>query len=343
MTGLSSKTALSFAAILVIISCWEGIRAEMTEKTVHLPKTMGVWTRPDSARIIDSSNIFDYMNGAGELYLAYRFDHLEVYEYTTVNQQDGILAEVYVMKTSNDAFGLLSMDWGGEPVAIHSLPSIQANPTIAPPTRALYGGGLLRIWADTIYARVMAYRETSESKAAVLSLGQKIAADRKISAEPKLLNILAPAIDSDWKLRKDRIGYFRSHLVLNSLYYLSHQNILNLDHSAEAVTAVYENISDAGISKSVQLLFVSYASPQKAQKALADFHNAYLHEHQKWVDPGVTEKYTNVFKIEDGWLGYTLNGAYLGFVFECPNRESAQMIINYISRYAVKRESGHGK
>jgi hypothetical protein len=88
---------------------------------------------------------------------------------------------------------------------------------------------------------------------------------------------------------------------------------------------------------------VSYASPQKAQKALADFHNAYLHEHQKWVDPGVTEKYTNVFKIEDGWLGYTLNGAYLGFVFECPNRESAQMIINYISRYAVKRESGHGK
>ena len=231
MTGLSSKTALCFAAIIIIVSLSEGIRAEMTEKTVNLPKTIGVWTRPDSARIINSSNIFDYMNGAGELYLAYGFDHLEVYEYTTADQQDGILVEVYVMKTSNDAFGLLSMDWGGEPVAIQSLPSFQANPTVAPPTRALYGGGLLRIWADTIYARVMAYRETSESKEAVLSLSRKIAADRKLSAEPELLNIFAQAIHPDWKLRKDRIGYFRSHLVLNSLYYISHKNILNLDHS----------------------------------------------------------------------------------------------------------------
>ena len=129
------------------------------------------------------------------------------------------------------------------------LPPSQANPTVAPPARALYGGGLLRIWADTIYARVMAYRETPESKEAVLSLGRTIAANRKMPAEPELLNILPQAVDSDWKLRKDRIGYFRSHLVLNSLYYLSHQNILNLDHSTEAVTAPYENISDAENAK----------------------------------------------------------------------------------------------
>jgi len=315
----------------------------MTEKTVKLPKTIGVWTRSDSARIVDSSNIFDYMNGAGELYLAYGFDHLEVYEYTTADQQDGILVEVYFMKTANDAFGLLSMDWGGESVAIHALPSFQTSPSVAPPTRALYGGGLLRLWADTIYARVMAYRETSESKKAVLSLGQKIAADRKISAEPELLNILAHSMDSGWKLRKDRIGFFRSHLVLNSLYYLSHQNILNLDHSTEAVTAAYENISDAGTARSVQLLFVKYATPKKAQKALNVFHNAYLHEHQKGIDPGVTEKNSNFFKIEDGWLGYTINGAYLGFVFECPNRESAQMIINHISRNTEKKENERGK
>jgi hypothetical protein len=337
MTGLPSKTALIFAAIIIMVSLSGGIRAEMTEKTVNLPKTIGVWTRPDRARIVDSSNIFDYMNGAGEIYLAYGFDHLEVYEYAAAGQQGGILVEVYVMKTSNDAFGLLSMDWGGEPVAIHALPSSQDNRTVAPPTRALYGGGLLRMRADTIYARVMAYRETSESKEAVLSIGEHIAADRKISAEPQLLNIFAPAIHPDWKLRRDRIGYLRSHLILNSLYYLSHQNILNLDQSTEAVTARLENISNSGTAKSVQVLFVKYATPKKAQKALDDFHNAYLQEHQKGVDPGITEKYTNFFKIEDGWLGYTLNGAYLGLVFECPNRESAQMIMNYISRNTEKQ------
>jgi hypothetical protein len=277
------------------------------------------------------------------LYLSYDFDHLEVYEYTASDQQDGILVEVYVMNTSDDAFGLLSMDWGGEPVAIRDSTSGSVGPTVAPPTRALYGGGLLRIWADTLYARVMAHRETPEAKEAVLSLGRKIAEDRKMVAEPELLNMLPRTVNSDWKLRRDRIGYFRSHLVLNSLYYLSHRNILNLDHSTEAVNAAYQTILNAGVSKSVQLLFVKYASPKKAQKALDDFCNAYLHEHQKGIDPRATENHTNFFDIEDGWLGYALNGAYLGVVFECPNRESAQMILNLISRNALNKENGHGK
>ena len=342
MTSLSAKTAL-FLAFFITLVLLGGIRAEMLEKIVNLPKSIGVWTRPDSARIIDSSNIFQYMNGAGELYLSYNFDQLQVYEYTTTNQQDSILVEVYVMNTSNDAFGLFSIDWGGEPIEIHSSPSMRSNPTVAPPARALYGGGLLRLWADTIYARVMVYPDTPESKGAVLSLGRKIAAGRKMPAEPELLKFLPKTIGSNWKLRKDRIGYFRSHLVLNSLYYLSHQNILNLDHSTEAVTAPYENISNTGSAKSVQLLFIEYASAKKAKKGLDQFHRAYLHEHQLGRDPSVIENHMNFFNIEDGWLGYSLNGTYLSVVFECPNRASAQTIINHISRNAVCKEKDDGK
>ena len=342
MTKFYLKTVSYFVAIMIIPLSLKGISAEMTEKTVNLPKSMGVWTRSDSARIIDSSNIFQYMNGGGELYLAYGFDHLEVYEYTA-DQQDTILVEVYVMNTSDDAFGLLSLDWGGEPVTFQSTASVPFKPTVSPPARALYGGGLLRLWADTIYARVMAFRETVESKEAVLSLGQTIAANRKMPGEPELLKVLPKAMGSDWKLRKDRIGYFRSHLVLNSLYYLSHQNILNLDHSTEAVTAPYENISNAGISKRVQVLFVKYATPERARKALDNFHNAYLHEHRKGFDPGVAKKHMNSFNIEDGWLGYSLDGMCVAIVFECPNRESAQMIIKQISCSTINRENNHGK
>lgn len=314
----------------------------MTEERVNLPKTIDIWTRTDSARIIDSSNIFDYMNGAGELYLAYGFDHLEVYEYKAEGQAN-ILVEVYVMHTSDDAFGLLSLDWGGEPVPIHSTPPIQSESSVSPPDRALYGAGLLRIWSDALYARVMAHRETAESKKAVLSLGQAITANKKTPAEPDLLKILPNFMGPDWKLRKDRIGYFRSHLVLNTLYYLSHQNILQLDHSTEAVIAPYENRSEDGPPKQVQVLFVKYAYPGRAEKALAEFHDAYLPEHQKGFEPGVTNKQTNVFKIEDGWLGYAMDGAFLAIVFECPNRESAQLIIKHISDYAISRENNHGK
>jgi hypothetical protein len=301
----------------------------MTNKTVNLPKTIGAWTRTDSARIINSSNIFDYMNGAGELYLAYGFDHLEVYEFTS-DQQENILVEVYVMKTSDDAFGLLSQDWGGEPVTLQSTSSLQSNPTVAPPQRALYGMGLLRIWADTIYARVMAYHESAASRDAVLSLGKTISANRKIPGEPELLKVLPNAIASDWKLRKDRIGFFRSHLVLNSLYYLSHDNILNLDHSTEAVTAPYEKTSSDGTSARVQILFVKYANPERARKALDEFHSAYLEDHPKEFNQGNAKKQMNSFKIEDGWVGYALDGTGLSIVFECPNRDTAELIIKHI-------------
>jgi hypothetical protein len=329
MTGFSSKTLFYFFAIMIFGLSYKGTSAEMTKKTVNLPKTIGAWTRSGSARIIDSSNIFDYMNGAGELYLAYGFDHLEVYEYTA-DQQENILVEVYVMNTSDDAFGLLSQDWSGDPVTLQSTPALKSKPTVAPPNRALYGMGLLRLWADTIYARVMAYHESAASKEAVLALGKTISANRKVPGQPELLNILPDVIDSDWKLRKDRIGYFRSHLVLNSLYYLSHDNILNLDHSTEAVTAPYEKTSSDGTSRRVQVLFVKYATPERARKALTEFHSAYLDDHPEGFNPGKYKKQMNFVKIEDGWVGYALDGTALAYVFECPNRDTAEVIIKHI-------------
>src|SRR3974377_2078209 len=77
-----------------------------------LPRKVGVWTRSDKPRIITSRSIFDYMDGAGELYIGYRFRLLDVYDYSSADQDD-ILVEIYWMETSDDAFGLLSNDWGG--------------------------------------------------------------------------------------------------------------------------------------------------------------------------------------------------------------------------------------
>ena len=66
----------------------------MNTGTLDLPKTIGVWNRPDSPRLISSKNIFKYMNGAGELYLGYRFRHLEVFDYMSADQGN-ILVELY--------------------------------------------------------------------------------------------------------------------------------------------------------------------------------------------------------------------------------------------------------
>lgn len=100
-----------------------GAAGKMNVEQLNLPKTIGVWNRPDSPQAITSQNIFKYMNGAGELYLGYRFRYLEVFDYTSAHQ-DNILVELYFMETSDDAFGLLSLDWGGEPVSFSKSPEI---------------------------------------------------------------------------------------------------------------------------------------------------------------------------------------------------------------------------
>ena len=188
------KKALSILICFYLIYIFLiGAIVELEANEINLPKTIGDWTRPDFAQTIDSSSIFQYMNGAGELYISYGFNHLEVYEYTA-DDQKSILVELYYMKTSDDAFGLLSLDWGGEPVTFTHSPVKKASSTIAPPGSALYGKGLLRIWSDNVYARVMAEHETLDSREAVLSLGRVIVANHKNPPQPKLLNILPQTI-----------------------------------------------------------------------------------------------------------------------------------------------------
>lgn len=291
-----------------------------------LPKTVGVWTRPESPTLINSENIFEYMNGAGELYVGYRFQHLEVFDYLSKDQHN-ILVELYYMETPDDAFGLLSLDWGGESISFgKSSQNDNAQPYGSAPL-ALYGAGLLRIWSDNLYARVMAYRETPASKQAIFTLGKAICNNRQRALQPDLVNDIFPRIGSDWQIRYDRLSFFRSNLVLNSIYYLSGENILDIDLSTEALIATYENLKESEKPKRSQFLMVKYLNTERARVALNRFHGAYLPEFEMNTKTGSFHSEPSFYKLEDGWLGYRLLGKYLIIVFEGPDKESARKII----------------
>ncbi len=308
---------------------------KMQQSKPTLPKTIGLWTRPDSPQLITAKNIFNYMDGAGELYIGYRFERLEAYEYEAQNQNN-ILVEIYFMKTSDDAFGLLSLDWGGEsvelagaPVDSNKLLLAKATPESSSWPRALYGEGLLRLWSDTIFARIMASQETQESKEAVLALGRSVVKERGNPFLPKLLKKLPDSFPADWVLGKNRTSYFRSHLVLNSIYYLGQENMLNLDLNSEAVSSPYERKNSKGKQR-IHFLLVKYPDNRHAQQALAHFHKVYLPEHPVFHQSGSSGEISNIFLIEDGWLGYKIKDNTIAFIFECPDQETARTIINQI-------------
>jgi hypothetical protein len=270
--------------------------------------------------------------------MGYRFRHLEVFDYTS-DSQENILVELYFMETPNDAFGLLSLDWGGEPVSFSDSSANISNPSLAAAARALYGAGLLRVWSDNVYARVMAYRETPASKQAVLALGQAIAANQKNAPPPDLVNTLLPQVGADWKLRNDRLSFFRSYLVLNSIYYLSEKNILDLDLSTEAIMAPYENTSNSTDGKRSQFLLVKYENRKRARKALNHFHDVYLPEYKKEFEADSANKSPSLFKLEDGWMAYKLIGKYIAIVFEGPDQESARQILQKNESNLLKKEN----
>ena len=331
------KKAFSVLIITMMMTISGGASGKMNAGKLNLPKAVGVWNRPDAPRMINASNIFKYMNGAGELYLAYRFRHVEVFNYTSADQ-DNILVELYFMEGSDDAFGLLSLDWGGEPFSISGFPAVTSDKHFTSPTRALYGGGLMRLWSENIYARILAERETPASKEAVFALGKAIA--KNTTNPPELVKMLPLEIGAAWKLRTDRLSFFRSHLVLNSIYYVSHENILDLDLTAEAVIAPYERISDSGGPKRSQFLLAQYENPERARRALNRFHDAYLPEFKKGITADTAADSPSLYKLEDGWLAYKLLGKYIAIVFECPDQESARAILQKNESSLLKKGGG---
>jgi hypothetical protein len=196
------------------------------------------------------------------------------------------------------------------------------------------------MWSDGIYARIMAERETPASKEAVLALGKAIAAGTQYPPEPALVKLLPLAIDVVWKLRVDRLSFFRSPLVLNSIYYLSHENILDLDLSAEAVSAPYEFIPGSGDPKRSQFLLVQYENPERARQALNRFHDAYLPSDKKEITAETAADSPSLFKLEDGWLAYKLIGKHIAIVFESPDPESARAILQKNESNLLKKGGG---
>jgi hypothetical protein len=161
---MGKKVALAVGITMIILSGM-GIK-DMRAKEHRLGKWLELlpvqidgWSASDRDQTYTRDTIFDYMNGAGEIYLAYDFEKLFVREYTRPSAPP-IIAEIYEMDSSEDAYGVFTNDTDGKPVKMGQ--------------GGIYAQGLLRFWKGPIFVRLMAERETDETRAAIMSLGREI-------------------------------------------------------------------------------------------------------------------------------------------------------------------------
>jgi hypothetical protein len=270
--------------------------ARADENMLQLPQQVLGWKTDGQDKVFTRQTIFDYMDGGGEIYLAYDFQQILAREYARPGAPR-IVAEVYQMASSSDAYGVFTHDRDGQPIALGQM--------------GLYSAGLLRFWKDHFFVRLQAEDETPEVKAALMTLGNGIALGiPQEGKKPSLLMALPPQ-----GLIEPSVHYFHTSVSLNIHYFLDDSNLLDLNSRTEAILARYQQGSDKPY-----LLIVRYPRPGDAQAAFEQFSKAYLQE---------TPTGNAVFgKLEKGqFAGSRREDRALLLVFEAGSRESAEKML----------------
>jgi hypothetical protein len=77
-------------------------------KTIDFPEMSG-WRQEGRAQVFSPKTLYEYINGAADLYLSYEFQDLQVAEYKG-DKKAGVTVEVYRHKNPTQAFGIYSQE-----------------------------------------------------------------------------------------------------------------------------------------------------------------------------------------------------------------------------------------
>ncbi len=266
-------------------------KAEDIDLSGLMPHNVNEWRSKGADKIYTEEMIFDYIDGAGEIYRAYNYKKLQARNFIREGYPQ-IIADLFDMGEAKNAFGIFTHNLEGEKLGIGQ--------------DSLYSGGLLQFWKGRYFVSLFAEEETNESKAAVLALGQNIAS--LINEDGQLPSIIELLPEDN--LEKNSIRYFYNHLILNYHFFLADDNILNLAENTDAVLGTYQTEDGKH-----WLLLVNYPNKENAVKAYNNFLNVYMPEA---IEEGILQ-------TEDAkWTAVKVKQNLLMIVFDVPSKGNAK-------------------
>jgi len=262
-----------------------------------LPRDVQGWKAEEKDRSYDPQTIFDYIDGAGEVYRSYNFRELLVRRFKKEDKPE-IIIDFFDMASSKDAFGVFTHDLEGEDEGIGQ--------------GSTYKGGLLSFWKGPYFVSIYAEEETEETKEVLLNMGEAVASAIQEEGEKPDLIAFLPEEDVD----VGKVHYFHNHMILNYHFFVADENILLLDQQTEAVLG--RSIQEG---KEYILLVVSYPEAEKANQASGSFIEAYMPDA---VEPGLVQ-------TEDMlWTAAKRKNNLLIIVFNAASDTSAKEMIKKV-------------
>lgn len=297
--GIDTKIWVCLVTMVWIFTMAETVVGEQRGKMnpeISLPAEAAGWAWDGKEMKYNSKTLFDYIDGAAELYLAYGFQGLTVRKFKKPGQPP-ITVELYKMASSEDAYGLFSFERQDKAVGIGQ--------------GSEFGGGLLRFWKGTYFVSIYADAGGVDAESAILTMGRATADSiPAMGQEPQLVDLIP---GKDFGLVDLSVRYLKSHVLLNQRFFLAHENILNLTRRTEAVLAQYTRDK-----QKTHLLLIRYPSEKEATDACQNFMGAYL--------PDAGGK--NLVKTEDRkWTMARQRGEIVIVVFGAPTAADAKALL----------------
>ena len=292
---------LALCAISVVGTPCSGFCAGSIPMTEPLqwPHEIKGWAWDGERALYDRKSLYDYIDGAAEVYLAYHFERAEVRRYVREGRPS-LVAELYGMTKTEDAFGLFMLE--------------RQDPEAGIGQGSEFGGGMLRFWKGRYFASLFAEGEGGDAEEALLALGRSLAASITETGQPPDVLRYLSAVPGG----RDpaRLCFVRSHILLNRCFFISHENILGLGLDVEALLVRLPGEKDA-----VRVLLLRYPSKPRAASALKRFADAYMPEARE----------NGVVKTEDGrWTSAERHRQFVMIVFGATSQAEASSLTSAI-------------
>jgi hypothetical protein len=253
-----------------------------------LPDEAAGWKAAAPADRYDARTIFQYIDGHGEVYLAYGMTSCLARRYAGPEGEGDVVVDVFEMASPADAFGVFTHSREGEPADVGQ--------------GSTFGYGTLSFWKGRYFVSVYAERESERARTAVLALGRAVAASIGETGEPPALVGRLPRAGLD----ETSLVYLRHPRILEAHVPVGPDNPLGVGPQAPAVTGRYR--TDGGTA---DLVVVEYEDAAAAEAAGAGFAQGFL-------DGG------RPAHRDDGWCGAAaLTARARAFVLRAPSRETA--------------------
>jgi len=259
----------------------------------HIPREIEGWRQTGEVKTYDREGIFEYIDGAGEVYRLYDFREVTVIEFAQQGFEP-VLVEVFDMGSAGDAYGIFTFYHEGKDIEIGQGGYLRA--------------GLLSLWQGKYYIAVSTDNTGDEAEAILLSLGQAIAKNLPREGAPPAWLQFFP----DAERRPQSLRYVHTHQALNYHLFFSEKNILQLDNQTEVALAQYRQGP-----KHFAQIWVRYPDSAAADTAFTAFATQY---------PSIGKRGEAARDDEGKWSTAAVYGRFLALVIGTPTKADADSV-----------------